>query len=183
MTVSYCHFLECHHWTSLSPSSAALCPVLEDLANGMIRYDTEAPYPVGTIATHSCDAGFMLGGSSERTCIQEGANELEGIWTETMPSCECKNSYAIAMNCCSPASLYLQPPVQLSVALLVEWCSIQCHQNLVVSTQWVQWPPSPVMLALSCLETRQGPVSQTTCGPTVTPLVRVCQNASIIVAS
>ena len=98
VTVSSHHFLllqSMAYWsvTIRSLSLATSCPLLEDLANGMISYGTGPPYFIGTIAIHSCDEGFTLEGSSERTCIQGVADGLEGIWTGTLPSCEGKYSH------------------------------------------------------------------------------------------
>ena len=60
--------------------------------NGMIVFssDTTEPYSIGTTATHSCDSGFVLSGSSERTCMQDDQEDAVGVWTNSAPACERK---------------------------------------------------------------------------------------------
>ena len=161
--------------------AAIECPALTAPMNGQVSYamDMTSPYEIGTVATFTCNAGFSLDGANMLTCADDDQLDTVGTWGGTEPTCERKiffivnyRAYRITENLC-----HLQLPVHYSMTLLVEWCPTQCLWSLMVSTQWVQWPPSPVMLALSCLETRQGPVSQTTRGPTVTPLARVSPHA------
>ena len=67
-----------------------MCSSLDDLTDGAIAYadDSEPPFTVGTIATHSCGEGFVLSGNLERTCAQENPGDLNGIWTGLVPTCD-----------------------------------------------------------------------------------------------
>ncbi len=52
-----------------------MCNELPAIENGMISYapDSEGPeYELDTIATYSCNVGYMLIGSPERTCESSG---------------------------------------------------------------------------------------------------------------
>ena len=48
-------------------------------------------YELGTVATYSCDAGFVLdfslGGTETRTCVDDGDNDAEGIFDGQAPTC------------------------------------------------------------------------------------------------
>ena len=48
-------------------------------------------YELGTVATYSCDAGFVLdltlGGTMTRTCVDDGDNDAEGIFDGQAPIC------------------------------------------------------------------------------------------------
>ncbi len=64
--------------------TAVECSALQPIPNGAITYgpDTIADYDVGTVATHSCNDGFILGAGSEiRTCLNSG------IWSGLIPVC------------------------------------------------------------------------------------------------
>ncbi len=53
----------------------AVCDELAIIANGMIVYtdDITAPYDIGTLATYSCNPGFVLSGENvQRTCMNAG---------------------------------------------------------------------------------------------------------------
>ncbi len=53
-------------------SFTAQCPELAPIPNGAISYDPDmtADFDVGTVATHTCNDGFILGiGSETRTCL------------------------------------------------------------------------------------------------------------------
>ena len=55
------------------------------LPNGEVNYDPESingEYPVGTIASFTCDSGYNLNGSTSRTC------QPSGNWTQRTPDCE-----------------------------------------------------------------------------------------------
>ncbi len=68
----------------LFSSTALECPALPPIPNGNITYgpDMMADYDVGTVATHTCNDGFMLGAGSEtRECL------LGGIWSGFTPVC------------------------------------------------------------------------------------------------
>ena len=56
--------------------------------NGVIDYFLESlpPYSVETVATYSCDEGFILLGSERRTC--EYRNGSTGIWSDVEPTCD-----------------------------------------------------------------------------------------------
>ena len=77
--------------------AAIECPSLPGIANGMIVYsNTGMPnYSLGTLATYSCDTGFALdftGGSETRTCIDDGDNDVEGIFSGQAPACVRKSA-------------------------------------------------------------------------------------------
>ncbi len=60
------------------------CQALAPIPNGAITYgpDMTAGFDVGTMATHSCNDGFILGAGSEiRTCLNSG------IWSGLTPVC------------------------------------------------------------------------------------------------
>ena len=64
--------------------TAKLCPELAPISNGAITYgpDMTAPFEVDTVATHSCNDGFILGvGSETRMCLNTG------IWSGLIPVC------------------------------------------------------------------------------------------------
>ena len=47
-------------------------------------------YPLTTVATYSCNAGFVLDlsvGSETRTCIDDGDNDAEGVFDMQEPAC------------------------------------------------------------------------------------------------
>ncbi len=46
---------------------------------------------VGTMATYSCDQGYVLAGDTVRTCEERG-DETEGTWNATQPTCEGENN-------------------------------------------------------------------------------------------
>ncbi len=59
------------------------CRELPPLINGAITYapDMMADYDVDTVATHSCNEGFVLLGFETRECL------LGGIWSNLAPRC------------------------------------------------------------------------------------------------
>ena len=69
------------------------CLPLPPIANGGITYapDMIPNYELGTVATYSCDAGFVLdfslGGTMMRTCVDDGDNDAEGIFDGQAPTC------------------------------------------------------------------------------------------------
>ncbi len=66
-----------------------MCNELEAIANGIISYapDNQGPeYDLGTVATYSCDDGFILIGSSNRVCEDDG--DILGTFAGIAPSCE-----------------------------------------------------------------------------------------------
>ena len=64
----------------------AICTDLTDPDDGMITYTmdpTNGGRLEGTMATHSCDAGFMLSGGSQRNC------QANRVWTGGLITCPC----------------------------------------------------------------------------------------------
>ena len=64
----------------------------------MISYsNTGTPnYPLTTVATYSCNAGFVLDlsvGSETRTCIDDGDNDAEGVFDMQEPACVRKSMF------------------------------------------------------------------------------------------
>ncbi len=60
------------------------CLALAPIPNGAIAYDPDmtAPYDVGTVATHTCDPGFILSAGLEpRVCLDTGR------WSGLIPVC------------------------------------------------------------------------------------------------
>ena len=76
-------------------SIAIECPGLT-LENGAVTYatDTMANFVQGTIATHSCDNGFVLNGSVTRTCMDNGM-DFVGVWSGSAPTCARKFCYIL----------------------------------------------------------------------------------------
>ena len=81
-----------------------MCNELEAIANGTISYapdDQGSEYDLGTVATYSCNNGFVLVGPNEtRSCMEvETLGEFSGV----APTCERKfvvivNSIAIIIS-------------------------------------------------------------------------------------
>ena len=71
-------------------SLAIECPELT-LENGVVVYDPDmtADYDLGTVATHSCDNGFVLQGPLTRTCIDDDGLDAVGVWSDSdnVPTC------------------------------------------------------------------------------------------------
>ena len=64
------------------PSITALfCPDLENPENGQVTLTNRLP---GSVATYTCDAGFILIGSQTRSC------QNNGFWSGIMPLCQRK---------------------------------------------------------------------------------------------
>ena len=69
------------------------CLPLPPIVNGDITYapDMVPNYELGTVATYSCDAGFVLdfslGGTMTRTCVDDGDNDAEGLFDGQAPIC------------------------------------------------------------------------------------------------
>ena len=72
--------------------TAIECPSLS-LANGMITYtvDNTPEFDIGTVATHTCVAGFALVGDLTRTCVDDDQADIVGAWSGSAPACERKN--------------------------------------------------------------------------------------------
>ena len=61
--------------------------------NGLITYSTisnNSVYELGTLAEHSCNAGFALVGVASRNCSAFDQMDTVGDWTLTAPTCQCK---------------------------------------------------------------------------------------------
>ena len=64
----------------ISISVGVSCVQLDDPSNGHVN--TSAGTSFGDVARYSCDAGYTLNGTSERTC------QADGQWNGTEPTCE-----------------------------------------------------------------------------------------------
>ena len=74
-------------------SFTAQCPELPPLLNGAITYgpfDMTAPYDSGTLATHTCDLGFLRVGVEIRACLGTTMT-----WSDEAPVCERKIRFVI----------------------------------------------------------------------------------------
>ena len=60
------------------------CPVLTAPANGGIDI---ASTRVGAMVTYTCREGYVLDGSSQRECLDNG---MSGVWSGTLPTCNRK---------------------------------------------------------------------------------------------
>ena len=73
-------------------SLTASCPALT-LSNGDITYITDtSPIPVGTVATHTCNATFVLSGDATRTCTDSASG---GMWSGPILTCIGKHLLSI----------------------------------------------------------------------------------------
>ncbi len=78
-------------------SPTALCPPLQELANGMISYsglDNTSYYTIGTMATYNCNQGYELvrnpHGFLIRTCLDLGDGSA-ALFTGQAPTCKRKH--------------------------------------------------------------------------------------------
>ena len=64
--------------------------MLPPLANGEITYavDTMADFQLQTMATHTCNAGYVRNGPEVRNCTPGAGNSTMGVWSERAPTCE-----------------------------------------------------------------------------------------------
>ncbi len=73
--------------------TAIQCSPLPAITNGVITYATDitSNYDLGTVATYTCDDGFVLdlslGGSMTRTCFDDLDNDAEGVFNRQAPRC------------------------------------------------------------------------------------------------
>ena len=72
--------------------TAIQCEPLAAIDNGMISYSTTGSpnYALGTVATYSCNTGFVLDlsvGFEMRTCVDDGDNDALREFSGTAPSC------------------------------------------------------------------------------------------------
>ena len=68
---------------------------MPEIVNGFITYapDNTPPYDLGITATYGCNDGYSLNlavGSEMRTCIDDGDNDVEGIFNLIAPTCDRK---------------------------------------------------------------------------------------------
>jgi len=100
----------------------ARCDALSGIDNGVISYspDMTAPYSVGTMATSTCNPGFLLvpgEGNTIRDCeivADSGGNDAD--FNGSPPRCERK-----------PQSLILHPSVVNTMCTLSIVCSLLFH--------------------------------------------------------
>ena len=67
-----------------------MCPLLDPPDEGSVRYssNSETTFTIGTIATYSCTAGFVLvGGDTVRSCMDDDQTDTVGVWNGTAPFC------------------------------------------------------------------------------------------------
>ncbi len=73
--------------------TAIVCRALPAITYGSITYapETTPDYDLGTVATYTCDAGFVLdlslGGSVMRTCVDDMDNVAIGEFDRQEPRC------------------------------------------------------------------------------------------------
>ncbi len=73
-------------------TTAHMCDSPPPLENGRITYSLNQtmPFSFGTLATYTCDNGYVLvGGESVRTCDGDDTSPI-GYWTGSDPVCNCK---------------------------------------------------------------------------------------------
>ena len=62
----------------------------------MLTYSAGTPstseFEIGTVATHTCNAGFALVGFTTRTCMDDDQADIVGVWSGSAPTCE-RNYY------------------------------------------------------------------------------------------
>ena len=70
------------------------CPSLDTVLNGEISYDTDRSdnFGLNTTATYLCSAGYALTGNMRRACVDDDHGDTVGVWSGTVPTCECKIS-------------------------------------------------------------------------------------------
>ena len=64
----------------------------------MITYaaDTTSEFEIGTVATHTCIAGFGLVRDMTRTCMDDDQADIIGVWSGSAPTCE-RNNFFICL--------------------------------------------------------------------------------------
>ncbi len=74
--------------------TAIQCLSLPAIDNGNIQYapDNAPDYDLGTVATYTCNEGFVLDlsavdASAIRTCVDDNDNDAEGIFDRQAPIC------------------------------------------------------------------------------------------------
>ena len=104
-----CFWRQFTHFVIHSFISANECTSLS-LTNGLIVYssDITPEFEIGTVATHSCDAGFALVGGMTRTCLGDNQVDIIGVWSGSAPTCE-RNHFKINfLNYSRLLTLYLE---------------------------------------------------------------------------
>ena len=48
-------------------------------------------FEIGTVATHTCFAGFALVGDMTRTCMDDDQADIVGVWSGIASTCERKD--------------------------------------------------------------------------------------------
>ncbi len=100
------------------------CLALAPIPNGVITYDPDmtADYDVNTVATYTCNEGFILGAGSEpRVCL------LGGTWSGLIPVC-------IGIRKIHFIIIYIYRLLESKVILS---CAIQLHFNVVSTVIWI----------------------------------------------
>ena len=54
----------------------------------MYAADTTPGFEIGTVAIHTCNAGFALVGDMTRTCMDDDQADIFGVWSGSPPTCE-----------------------------------------------------------------------------------------------
>ena len=60
------------------PDPVIPCPPLSSIADGQVTVPTRTP---GSLATYTCNSGYVLVGNDIRTCL------ASGVWSGTEPFC------------------------------------------------------------------------------------------------
>ena len=88
------------------------------ILNGLVVYapDSAPNYSLGTVATYSCNTSYFLNvtaGSEMRTCIDDGDNDVEGIFNHTAPTCD-RKSMALKLVNQNNQQVNLAQPIRLA---------------------------------------------------------------------
>ena len=107
--------------------TAIICHALNNLLNGMIVYDPpilpSGSLVYGTVATHTCDSGHYLVGTSMRTCTGDD-NSAVGYFNEEEPFCQgvCVCVYVCVCDVCVCVCVCLRVCVHACVCICTH-----CH--------------------------------------------------------
>ena len=110
----------------------ATCPDLY-LTNGMISYSPDTtPRLEGTVATHSCDVGYILSGGTERTC------QSDRTWSGGNITCEGNHTYSYIWMRLLVVELSHQPYIRLKGGHTLKGLVHNCMtQNAPVLQEWL----------------------------------------------
>ena len=90
---SYNGSLFCFH------AEAILCENLSPPNNGEISVafaPNSLSHGLGSVATYSCDSGYVLGGYAVRRCEDpNGGTVTMGVWSGTPPTCQGDMTYTV----------------------------------------------------------------------------------------